>query len=224
MRTFRLGLKQLNTGQSVLELTDLNGNLTLPGSQLILDYVLSQVPDAALALASIISFRKQTHGCRILGPKVSPVVSSSILTNLQPGAPVFETAETPPTPPLAQTELFFTDDLNARVLQPSLGPRRVLVTVLDSASWSGRLFNLDRLIVSANLTGLAGTITSRQNYLAAVGLLLSGDLKARKIVIESPDKVPQEVALTCLIARTAGFDIQFLSPTQFQEALVADAT
>ncbi len=222
MQTRKIELQKTETGQFKLGLLDQDGS-TLARSQIILDYVPQKVSQESIALASLFCFRQGLSRSRISGISIPPQLSAAISRSLGSASPAFDISESFEEK-ASQTELFLTRDDSGTISQPASGPRRVLITVLDSAQWSGRLFNLDRMLVAANLSGLAGSLGHNDDFLASVGILLSEDFRATKIRVETSSEIDEESALLCGAARAAGFDIRFLKTSLFKEALTSDVS
>lgn len=120
-----------------------------------------------------------------------------------------------------QTQLLVTDiRLGKRPIQPEGRGRRVLVNLLDSSEWVGKLFTTDKVLFAANSSMFISSTVSVTEIRIAMGLLMLNDWHSRRLTVEVSDSITsQRRDYLVALCRALGVALELMSTDEVEELL-----
>lgn len=205
-------------GKFCLVLSHQSDSRNISSETLVLDALLLRPTEDALLLATLLLAGEKALGTEVQGVESSRSLFAGLAGQLGANVPQVSLTHHRSDVP-SQCQLFITTKHYDPPLQPSAGPRRVVIQVLDSANWTGRLFSLDSVTICANLSYFNWRERPTAAVLGAVGVLLASDWNSTEVFIESDEPAGWLERGLGAAANQANWCLKFLNPREFKEAL-----
>lgn len=188
--------------------------------ELKLDLTLLEVKELFALMAGILVFPHSLNQTDVTSPKASIGLDNAIRRTLGADAPKLSVDRDDQFSAQSQTSLIIADYRpSSHPRQPNGKGRNVLVQVLDSAVWKGKLFTLDRVEFAVNTSVFERNFDNSVKFRAAVGLLLAGDWNSSTLLIERIESNQEDESIVSELCAAIGVEIKFLSRSDLEEML-----